>query len=211
MLSVFTGLACGALAGAHSALVSASPGNGERVEGGPGVVRAVFNEPLQAGASRLEVVNAEGKTVGKAESGGGPEMAATVGDLPPGEYTVRWSIVSADGHALRGSWRFTVAGSPAAGGTPGGVPAGQPGNGAAAPRPDAPAADPSAAAPPPGTPAAGAPPAGGPDTTPARGGIPRSGGVSRIGRVAGWAAGALAVAGVAVFLIRRVALASRQR
>ncbi|BDG61186.1 hypothetical protein caldi_22760 [Caldinitratiruptor microaerophilus] len=93
---------------AHSALVAATPADGAQVEGGPGTVRAVFNESLQAGASRLEVVDQQGKRVAEGSASQGPQIEVSVGDLPPGQYTVRWAVVSADGHAVKGSWRFTV-------------------------------------------------------------------------------------------------------
>lgn len=102
---------------AHSALVAATPPDGAQVEGGPGTVRAVFNESLQAGASRLEVVDQQGKRVAEGSASQGPQIEVSVGDLPPGQYTVRWTVVSADGHAIRGSWGFTVV-APRAGTNP---------------------------------------------------------------------------------------------
>lgn len=84
------------VASAHSALVSAVPADGSAIEGGPGTVRAVFNESLQAGASRLEVLDEHGTRVAEGVAKGGPEITVDVGDLPPGTYTVRWAVVSAE-------------------------------------------------------------------------------------------------------------------
>ena len=96
-------------AAGHAFLDHADPRVGSTVEA-PGAVTLFFTEPIEAAFSRLEVADAKGK---KVESGpprhpSPDRLEVTLPTLPPGEYTVRWAVVSIDTHATEGSFTFSV-------------------------------------------------------------------------------------------------------
>lgn len=98
---------------AHSQLVTASPRPGASLSSSPTEIKLVFNENLIAlgGTSNVIIVqNAKGKFVRTSET---IVVASTVsisipGKLRPGRYSVRWRVVSADGHPISGRYGFTV-------------------------------------------------------------------------------------------------------
>ena len=115
-------LACAALmsllatpALAHAELASATPGPGDELDGSPAALLAKFNQDLNPSRTSLEVRDASGSTVAKGgEHGDGPrEFRLALPELPPGEYTVRWTSFSAeDGELARDSYTFTVLAAP---------------------------------------------------------------------------------------------------
>jgi len=81
-----------------------------------------FSEPLNLSLSRIEVLDASGTDVGtgptEAVTGDPEAMRRPLGLLPTGQYTVRWTSVSAlDGHALSGTYSFAVGTGASAGTT----------------------------------------------------------------------------------------------
>ncbi|HVA87671.1 MAG TPA: copper resistance protein CopC [Candidatus Saccharimonadales bacterium] len=100
-------------ADAHAELVLASPEPGTGLAQAPAAVVIKFSEPLNLALSRIEVLNASGVDVGQgptlAVAGDSEAMRRPLGLLPTGQYTVRWTSVSAlDGHILQGSYFFAV-------------------------------------------------------------------------------------------------------
>lgn len=100
------------VAAVHAHLVSSSPGDGDALEESPGQIRLVFSEPVEAPLSRVEMVSVTGEMVVpmRADS---TDVRVLVGEIPPlpiAEYRVDWRTVSADGHPVEGSFRFTVLG-----------------------------------------------------------------------------------------------------
>ena len=98
---------------AHAELLLASPPPGTGLAQAPGAVVIKFSEPLNQSLSRIEVVDATGADVGSGPTepvpGDADAMRRPLGLLPTGQYTVRWTSVSAlDGHTLRGSYSFAV-------------------------------------------------------------------------------------------------------
>src|SRR5213596_2452877 len=98
---------------AHAELVLASPQPGTGLAQAPAAVVIKFSEPLNISLSRIEVLDATGGDVGSGPTGPVPgdadAMRRPLGLLPTGQYTVRWTSVSAlDGHTLRGSYSFAV-------------------------------------------------------------------------------------------------------
>jgi len=96
---------------AHPSLVDSVPKAGAAVAALPSDVRLVFNEPLEASFSTLEVVDAGGKRVsdgrGQIEAAH-PEAIAVHASGGSGAYRVRWSVVGRDGHRVSGEIGFTV-------------------------------------------------------------------------------------------------------
>ena len=98
---------------AHAELVLASPGPGMGLAQAPAAVVIKFSEPLNLALSRIQVLDSSGTDVGQGPTeavAGDPNAARrALGLLPTGQYTVRWTSVSAlDGHTLSGSYAFAV-------------------------------------------------------------------------------------------------------
>ena len=98
---------------AHAEILLASPGPGTGLSQAPAAVVIKFSEPLNTALSRIEVLDASGTDVGQgptlAVAGDAQAMRRPLGLLPVGQYTVRWTSVSAlDGHTLRGTYSFAV-------------------------------------------------------------------------------------------------------
>ena len=106
-IGVVTGIGT---ARAHTALIASDPPANAALSAGPGRVSATFNEPLQTTFAAMTVVGPDANLW----TAGDPEIrGATVGVAvrplgPSGEYTVNYRVTSADGHAVSGSWSFTV-------------------------------------------------------------------------------------------------------
>jgi methionine-rich copper-binding protein CopC len=113
-------------ASAHDELVSSTPGTNERFTTAPSSVALRFSAPLLKIGHEIRVIDAASKNWVQGESVLARETLTQplAGDLPPGEYQVRWRVVSSDGHPINGSYSFLVG----ADAQPGSVPA--PGSGA---------------------------------------------------------------------------------
>jgi len=105
---------------AHALVEEITPADRARLDSGPGRVEVRFTEPVQLlQQSDLTVVDSRGEPV---NSGPGTVQAANASvievpvrpRLAPGSYTVRWRVVSADGHIVPGSSVFTVGDVPLA-------------------------------------------------------------------------------------------------
>ncbi len=124
------------LAYAHASLVRADPAPGSVVAQAPERVRAWFSEPLEAGFSTIQVLDARGRRVDKDDSAVDARQPTSMSvavqqPLSEGRYTVVWTSLSAvDGHPLRGAYVFSVGEPPSdqpPAAQPGQPPAVQPG------------------------------------------------------------------------------------
>lgn len=102
-------------ASAHTSLVSSLPESGAVLNEVPSEVRLKFNENLllidSKNPNRIEVINGVGQLVSGMTMVDGPEVytAINLSFEPSGEYTVKYRVVSADGHPVEGEYQFTVA------------------------------------------------------------------------------------------------------
>lgn len=108
-------MAPGALA--HDQLLSSDPANGATVKTAPRTMVLMFSAELKAIGTTVVLKDAEGKTYDAAPSVSGQNLTVGVGsELPAGEYTLEWRVVSSDGHPIEGTAAnlqavtFTVAG-----------------------------------------------------------------------------------------------------
>lgn len=113
-------LAClPAAARGHAKLDRSQPKANETVSVAPKLVELWFSEALESGLNTIEVKDQTGKRVDRGEvalAEGNKKAQVELGDLTPGVYTVVWKALSADQHAMRGSFAFTLAvPSPASG------------------------------------------------------------------------------------------------
>ncbi|PTA45561.1 copper resistance CopC family protein [Micromonospora sp. RP3T] len=98
-------------ASAHNALQTATPAQDARLTTAPTSVTLRFIQQLNPEFTTIVLSDADRRKVPT----GAPAVGGTTGTitvdqpLPNGTYTVAYRVVSADGHPVQGSYRFTVA------------------------------------------------------------------------------------------------------
>jgi copper resistance protein C len=118
----------------HAALVSADPPVGGTLTTTPYTLTATFDDELTPDGSSILVENANGDQVaqGTVSTADAHVQTAELPALPDGEYTVRWTAVSADDAAVeRGTYTFNVGSAAPATITPAPSPVPIDGNGGA--------------------------------------------------------------------------------
>lgn len=97
---------------AHAILVKSQPAKDETIAQAPKQIDLWFNDPVRSEYKALAVIDSEGKRVDNHDVEqsltDGSNIHATVGDLAPGTYTVRYRVVSEDTHIVTGKFQFTV-------------------------------------------------------------------------------------------------------
>ncbi|MFC6088347.1 copper resistance CopC family protein [Saccharothrix lopnurensis] len=125
---LLTGLVAGAVvlgtatpALAHNVLISSDPKDGSSVEAGPAAITLTFDQPVTGGEG-FNTISVTGPEGTRWEADGEPTVKDTSVTFPlrplgpAAEYAVSYRILSADGHPVSGSLRFTL--SKAGDGTP---------------------------------------------------------------------------------------------
>jgi methionine-rich copper-binding protein CopC len=111
VLGLVPGLAWG-----HAALVRSTPAQRAMLARPPDRVRLWFNEPLEAKFATVSVWDDKGVEIDQkdslVESQDPKALSVGVPTLGPGTYTVKYRVLSVDGHVVEGSFRFTVRSSP---------------------------------------------------------------------------------------------------
>jgi hypothetical protein len=97
---------------AHAFLQHANPPVGSNVPVPPAAVTITFTERVEPNFSTIEVQNARGTRVDKADphlaGGDQTKLAVDLPKLPPGRYTVIWHATSVDTHKTEGHFNFSV-------------------------------------------------------------------------------------------------------
>ncbi len=95
---------------AHNSLTGATPAKNATLDESPAGVELAFLQKVDPAALTITVTDAGARAVpaGPARADGKTGSIAFTGPLPDGVYTVAYRVVSLDGHAVRGSYRFTV-------------------------------------------------------------------------------------------------------
>lgn len=98
---------------AHSSLVEQSPKKGEVTRKAPKTLKLQFNEPIEKNLANVIIYDRNGKPVfaGKPSAGNAsraPVLQFPLPVLSDGTYTVKWTIISLDGHPIDGSYSFSV-------------------------------------------------------------------------------------------------------
>jgi methionine-rich copper-binding protein CopC len=99
---------------AHSMLVKAEPPRRAVLAKAPVQVRLWFNEEIEGDYASLAVLDAEKHPVTEAK----PQLAQDdpksivlpLPELAPGKYSVKFRVLSVDGHVVESSFDFTVKG-----------------------------------------------------------------------------------------------------
>jgi len=107
-------LALPASAWTHAVLVKSAPARRAILSQPPARVQLWFNERLEAQFSQLTVWDAEGSQVDAHDVQVGPDdakrLSVSLADLAPGMYTVKFRVLSVDGHVVEGEFPFTIRG-----------------------------------------------------------------------------------------------------
>lgn len=99
---------------AHASLKSAAPAAGAQLVTIPRELRLVFSEAPALVFSTLELIDPAGGRVALGALGTAADsrralVAAIIGQMGAGTYTVVWQIAGDDGHPIRGRYTFTIA------------------------------------------------------------------------------------------------------
>jgi copper resistance protein C len=99
---------------AHAALVRSIPAARAELRRSPASVQLWFNERLEAAYSSVSVVDQSGKRVDEQDVRVGPEdsklLSVSLPALAPGSYTVRFRVLSIDGHVVQSEFPFAIRG-----------------------------------------------------------------------------------------------------
>jgi hypothetical protein len=97
---------------AHAQLVKAEPAQRATVMEAPAKVSLWFNEEIEGAYASLSVVDGAGKPVTDAKaalaSDDPKSLVLALPALAPGNYTVKYRVLSVDGHVVEASYDFTV-------------------------------------------------------------------------------------------------------
>ena len=112
MLALVTGSLTGTLAQAHAKIEAAEPKADSALTAAPKEIRLHFNEALEPAFSKIELLDSKNvavklpkRTVDKADN---KVMSAPLPALKAGQYLVRWSAMTHDGHKTKGDYRFQL-------------------------------------------------------------------------------------------------------
>jgi copper transport protein len=110
LIVALTVLAVPAKSFAHATLLDPSPEYRQRLSAGPTTVVLRFDQAVTAFPDSIVVRSAQGLVVSDdAASGADAQVVlAPVRSLPRGAYTVRWHVLSSDGHPISGVYTFGV-------------------------------------------------------------------------------------------------------
>ena len=102
-------------ASAHAYLVKAVPAQRAVVFSPPERVDLWFNERLEAAFCTLQVLDAANKPVDKTDMQVAKDdpkhLSVGLNPLAPGVYTVKFRVLSVDGHVVTNQFSFTVRGN----------------------------------------------------------------------------------------------------
>jgi copper resistance protein C len=96
---------------AHAIIVESEPQHGATV-GAPKRVILRFSSRLEKGLCTVMLVGPQRRTIlllRQDEKAGADTLIYDVPELPPGNYVLRWKVLSVDGHAIEGVVPFQVA------------------------------------------------------------------------------------------------------
>lgn len=100
----------------HAYLVRSAPAARAVVSRSPERVQLWFNERLEPAYSRVSVWNREAERVDAGDVEVAPpertRLSVGVPPLPAGTYTVKYRVLSVDGHVVEAEFAFTVRGRP---------------------------------------------------------------------------------------------------
>jgi copper transport protein len=117
MIAIAALIAAAAPVWAHAELDQTQPAAGSTLVSAPDQVRLVFSEGVAVGAQGIVVLHADGSALPgvRAVAAGSTVTAKLPTDAPPDTYVVHWRALSDDGHLVKGTFSYVVAGASDAG------------------------------------------------------------------------------------------------
>lgn len=115
LIAAFT-LAAAAVAGssaqAHAKIESSQPKADSELQNAPKEIRLKFNKALEPVFSKIQLVDTKDAEVTlpriELDKSDSKVMFTAVPTLPPGQYRVRWSTMTHDGHKTKGQFAFRI-------------------------------------------------------------------------------------------------------
>ena len=98
----------------HTRLLRSIPGKDSVITASPATIQLWFSEKIELGLSRVRIEGAGGKSVAlspltqDASAADAPVVGRVPSPLADGTYTLHWTAASRDGHAVKGSFGFTI-------------------------------------------------------------------------------------------------------
>lgn len=97
---------------AHASLVKSDPPRRAQIDQAPPELRLWFNEAIEAAFADIVVLDEKGATVAAGKGSVSKDEPKRVNlklpALGPGKYTVKYKVLSVDGHVVDWSFMFTV-------------------------------------------------------------------------------------------------------
>ena len=97
----------------HNHLVKSTPSAGERLTVSPAEIRLWFNERPEIPFTSVTILRADSSKIATIKAVATPDSMAVSAPLPQplpaGSYLITWRTASRDGHAIRGSYGFSIA------------------------------------------------------------------------------------------------------
>lgn len=93
---------------AHTALETATPGDGAVITAAPGHINLVFNGPVKLVKLELMGVGHEMPTKFTPNAEAKAAFMIETPGMHPGAFTVNWAVIGEDGHTVTNSYGFTV-------------------------------------------------------------------------------------------------------
>lgn len=97
---------------AHSTLLEMEPAERILIENPPSVLKLRFNEPIEHDLAIVTIYDWNAKPVFTGNPDGNikrsPLLEFSLPELKQGTYSVKWNVISADGHPVSGSYAFSV-------------------------------------------------------------------------------------------------------
>lgn len=96
---------------AHALLEKATPAPDSYLKSSPKEIVLIFNERLEKELYSIKVFNEDGDLVGKSKTKINKKQKQIMQDLPTlpdGIYTISYSVLSADGHAVKGTYVVSI-------------------------------------------------------------------------------------------------------
>jgi copper resistance protein C len=97
---------------AHAYLVKSVPAGRATLFNSPGKIQLWFNERLEPKYSSVSVHDPDGKRVdsdnAEVSSNDPKQLSIGVKKLPAGKYTIKFRVLSVDGHVVEQSFPFTI-------------------------------------------------------------------------------------------------------
>jgi methionine-rich copper-binding protein CopC len=97
----------------HNHLVKSTPGAGDTLRASPGEIRLWFNERPEIAFTSVTLLHADSTKIVTIKATATPDSMEVAAPLPaplaPGSYLITWRTASRDGHAIRGTYGFSIA------------------------------------------------------------------------------------------------------